>query len=748
MKKVKDKRIIMKAEPEKGTRLFSEAVLLFSLLSLHLFLVSASENAGAAEYLSVLVGLAVAGTFLIFGEKKFVKIGVCIFVAAYTTVCVAAFFRAFASGAVSFWNGVAFAANTNLHYGFVSFDVVVSPLGSFLFMSVLSAWFSLAAAALCFKNKTAFAITVFAAALIMLSLGLFPKAYAAVLFAVALVAVPASDSGFSWKAAVCYLSCAAVLFAAALPCFLLGESRAVKNFKESAALAVEMVLYGKDSLPEGRLDKSAGMRSSDEVMLQVRLASDTPKLYLKGFVGGDWKDNRWNPTDKNAYVSSRYRGLMEYISVGGLPVRQYAQYSALSGNSALHTVSVKNVGANRKYVYAPYTTADYSAGAQYYDLGLRANVFSPKEYTFEVFAGDKSSERVTQAQWVLENINRTPQMIKYLALEGEYRNFVSDVYTKLDPETASAVGAALNGFETNSINTATQFIRAYFSDGFTYSDESPDETETDFAAEFFGGKITKANSAYFATAATFAFRSFGFAARYAEGYLVSADEEHGGAVAVTGDNAHAWTEVYFDGIGWLPIEVTPTFFSDDDPDTPIDPDNPDNPDKPVDPDPPPEIPVDPTDPEEPELPIRPPLDEKESRLFAALKILIAVSATLSVAAFAVLALVVRREITVGRKRKSLDCNGESFGKAAYEIVKKDCKSFGGFDEKTLEAFGVCRDKTARFRELVRRAVYGGTDLTVGEKYFVTEYIETVAASLSKGGKIKTLYCKYVKCLGI
>ena len=31
---------------------------------------------------------------------------------------------------------------------------------------------------------------------------------------------------------------------------------------------------------------------------------------------------------------------------------------------------------------------------------------------------------------------------------------------------------------------------------------------------------------------------------------------------MTASNAHAWVEVYFDGIGWMSIDVTPGYFYD------------------------------------------------------------------------------------------------------------------------------------------------------------------------------------------
>lgn len=74
------------------------------------------------------------------------------------------------------------------------------------------------------------------------------------------------------------------------------------------------------------------------------------------------------------------------------------------------------------------------------------------------------------------------------------------------------------------------------------------------------------NSAAFAGAAVLAFRQAGVPARYAEGYLL--DEEAIGRMQAAGDSscvldegdAHAWVEVYVDGAGWMPIEVTPGFY--------------------------------------------------------------------------------------------------------------------------------------------------------------------------------------------
>ena len=76
----------------------------------------------------------------------------------------------------------------------------------------------------------------------------------------------------------------------------------------------------------------------------------------------------------------------------------------------------------------------------------------------------------------------------------------------------------------------------------------------DFAAWFLIGE-KEGYCTYFATAMTLLCRISGIPARYVTGYLAVPDES--GKAVVTGENAHAWTEIYLNGFGWLDIDATP-----------------------------------------------------------------------------------------------------------------------------------------------------------------------------------------------
>ena len=59
---------------------------------------------------------------------------------------------------------------------------------------------------------------------------------------------------------------------------------------------------------------------------------------------------------------------------------------------------------------------------------------------------------------------------------------------------------------------------------------------------------------YFASSMAVLLRIVGIPARYVEGYRVSPDPS--GVTVLTGEDAHAWVEVYFSGLGWVSFDPT------------------------------------------------------------------------------------------------------------------------------------------------------------------------------------------------
>ena len=83
-----------------------------------------------------------------------------------------------------------------------------------------------------------------------------------------------------------------------------------------------------------------------------------------------------------------------------------------------------------------------------------------------------------------------------------------------------------------------------------------------FLESCFGGDTSlpldstaKGTTYQYATVAALALRYYGIPARYVEGFTVKTAENEN--VSVTDENAGAWVEVYQDGVGWLPLALTP-----------------------------------------------------------------------------------------------------------------------------------------------------------------------------------------------
>ena len=95
-------------------------------------------------------------------------------------------------------------------------------------------------------------------------------------------------------------------------------------------------------------------------------------------------------------------------------------------------------------------------------------------------------------------------------------------------------------------------IKEYLEDGFVYtlSPAAPPE-DADFVEYFLQTK--EGYCTYFASALAVMAREAGLPSRYVEGFKTPGGNSVK-ARSITGENAHAWAEIYINGFGWLPFE--------------------------------------------------------------------------------------------------------------------------------------------------------------------------------------------------
>jgi transglutaminase-like putative cysteine protease len=111
-------------------------------------------------------------------------------------------------------------------------------------------------------------------------------------------------------------------------------------------------------------------------------------------------------------------------------------------------------------------------------------------------------------------------------------------------------------------------ITAWLGEHGTYSLRSRHAGAEDPTADFLFGDVT-GYCVHFAHATVFLMRSIGLPARVATGYLSSESGRQGGsAILLSGQNSHAWPEVYLEGVGWVVVDVMPERALDPPPGTP------------------------------------------------------------------------------------------------------------------------------------------------------------------------------------
>lgn len=135
-----------------------------------------------------------------------------------------------------------------------------------------------------------------------------------------------------------------------------------------------------------------------------------------------------------------------------------------------------------------------------------------------------------------------------------------DIYLQLPEDTRRWATAYLE--ETLStipgpatVRTLAEAIASHVRGTAAYNLNTPrmPEGTEDFARWFIEDSDT-GYCVHYATATTVLLRAAGIPARYVEGYL--AETVAGETVTVTEKDAHAWTEYYIVGIGWIPLEST------------------------------------------------------------------------------------------------------------------------------------------------------------------------------------------------
>lgn len=307
----------------------------------------------------------------------------------------------------------------------------------------------------------------------------------------------------------------------------------------------------EELLPEGDLSEPVTKTESTDTVLSVT-ADTAQTLYLRGFVGDTYENETWTALD--AETAAEEKDLFYWLHQSGFyPQSQLASAARLMGNYQSGSVSVQNLAGCSLYRYESCMVLPERAG-------LAKNRIQPSALETSGLRGERgySYETVSDAQTLLPELldflqNDTSDGVKsYLQMESAYREFVYSYALDVPAEFRAQLGEVLDSCcesygPANSLTkeqaqtAALAFLELCF-DG--SSDIALPLTDTADGTTY-----------QYATVAALALRYYGIPARYVEGYTVKTAECE--PVNVDASAAGAWVEVYQDGIGWLPLALTP-----------------------------------------------------------------------------------------------------------------------------------------------------------------------------------------------
>lgn len=320
------------------------------------------------------------------------------------------------------------------------------------------------------------------------------------------------------------------------------------------------VMVSGGGVEDGSLRNAEGYLVSGVEDLRIR-CSEKPgeTIYLRGFIGGSYSDGQWLEPDGTALAAAAASWDTEgdpahYLY--DLPfLRMLYEEQENGAGSTAAELTVERINANDRYTYLPYGgyLNDYyqiTGG----DGGVVGQSVQDDVIPFYFRADQMQS---LDEEYFLQNESTLDR------LERAYAAFARERYTDL-PDGFSQVREQCDsaGVDRESLEAVIGYVQEYLAQNCGYSLSFPETPEgEDPILSFLYGDGTGC-SPHFASAATMLFRAFGIPARYVTGYAASqsqftAQPDGSYQAVLQSDDAHAWAEIYINGVGWMPVETTP-----------------------------------------------------------------------------------------------------------------------------------------------------------------------------------------------
>lgn len=287
----------------------------------------------------------------------------------------------------------------------------------------------------------------------------------------------------------------------------------------------------------------------------LRVTSDYDRLlYLRGSSLAIYEDGVWKALPEGTW--------QEYLDQAGetassLPLVLPVLTSEFEGT---YTATVNNVGAVGTCVYTPY----FLFNQPWEDLGMlpvEDAYFARKQGQWE---HTMTFTQISRDRGMLPDSVFQSGLARYQDYAyAHYLDVPEELRGELDEliRMAWSVGALGDPYMSGpsfSSGEAPRYagqLADFLSTFCAYDQSAPAAPEGTDPVLYFLNESQRGYCMHYASAATLLLRTMGIPARYVSGF--TALPQPGRQVDVPDRAAHAWVEVWVDGFGWYPVEVTP-----------------------------------------------------------------------------------------------------------------------------------------------------------------------------------------------